>query len=101
MQRDLIPGVWGRCGRAIADPQACEMDNVVPLRPLDAELGQGRHATNPVPRVSMFCGKPAFDYEADLSHEDWLWRRRQLLYVLAANFIALGSMGLLLYWAAQ
>lgn len=22
------------------------------------ELGQGRHATNPVPRVSMFAGKP-------------------------------------------
>lgn len=30
-----------------------EDDTAYPL-----ELGQGRHATNPVPRVSMFCGKP-------------------------------------------
>lgn len=64
-------------------------------------LNQGRDATNPVPRVSMFAGKPCPDYEAELSHEDWLWRRRQLIYVLTVNFAALGALALLLYWAAS
>lgn len=32
MKRELIPGIWGRCGRAIPDAQVSEMDNVVPLR---------------------------------------------------------------------
>lgn len=56
MKRELIPGVWGRSGRAIRDPQASEMDNVVPPR---RDYRQGRDCQTPVPRVSIYAGKPA------------------------------------------
>jgi hypothetical protein len=33
MPRALLPCRWNRHGRAVPDPQASELDNVVPLRP--------------------------------------------------------------------
>lgn len=33
MTRALLPGRWNRNGRAIPDAQACELDNVAPMRP--------------------------------------------------------------------
>lgn len=33
MSRALRPGRWSRDGRTVADNQACELDNVLPLRP--------------------------------------------------------------------
>jgi len=53
MKRELIPGMWGRCGRAIADPQVSELDNATP-----PDYRQGRDAQNRVPAFSMLAGKP-------------------------------------------
>ena len=30
MKRDLLPGAWGRCGRAIADPQVSAPEPMLP-----------------------------------------------------------------------
>lgn len=54
-KRHFIPGMWGRCGRAIPDPQASELDNVLPLR---FNLRQGRDCLTPVGKYSILAGKP-------------------------------------------
>lgn len=56
MKRDLIPGAWGRCGRAIRDPQASELDNVMPLRRYE-DMRQGRDSLTPVGKYSILAGK--------------------------------------------
>lgn len=56
MKRELIPGMWGRCGRAIPDPQASELDATVSYHFED--LHQGRDAQNRVPHFSPMSGKP-------------------------------------------
>lgn len=56
-KRYLVPGMWGRCGRAIPDPQASELDNATPMRRSE-DYHQGRDCQNRVPRVSPMAGKP-------------------------------------------
>lgn len=41
MPRALLPGRWNRHGRAIPDPQACELDNDVPP-PIGSALRAGQ-----------------------------------------------------------
>lgn len=62
--------------------------------PLDAELGQGRHAKNRVPRISMYAGIPtAEDVRA---HND---RARALRRMLAAAIGAWLAFGVLVWFA--
>lgn len=69
MNRPLIPGIWGRCGRAIPDPQACELDANVAY-PLET-LHQGRDAKTSVPRISMLSGIPRTEEDDQFRAVTW------------------------------
>lgn len=73
MSRTLIPGTWGRCGRAIPDAQVSELDNVVPIRP---------EVTFPAPKRSK---------------EDNEYRAKALITILAIDALAFAAMGFLIW----
>lgn len=62
--------------------------------PIDAELGQGRHAKNRIPRISMYAGIPSTE-DVDAHNE----RARALRRMLAAAVGAWLAFGVLV-WVA-
>lgn len=82
MDRNLIPGMWGRCGRAIPDPQASELDNATPMRRSE-DYHQGRDATNRVPHFSPMSGKPDQD-DVDTEARAIFWQSYTATLALVA-----------------
>ena len=70
MKRDLIPGAWGRCGRAIPDPQVSELDNAVPPRGFE-DYRQGRDSLTQVGPYSILAGKPRPPTDAEARAMFW------------------------------
>jgi hypothetical protein len=87
MTRQLIPGAWGRCGRAIPDANVSELDNVVPMR---EDMRQGRDSRTPVPRYSMLSGIPRTEEDDEFRGAVW----RVLAVFLAAFWCALAVVAL-------